>query len=42
MATTSPMDVTAEGKYLLEFVNVSNVKQSHILATTNTFVDKDI
>ena len=31
-----------DGEWLLEFTGVSTTKQSHLLATTNKFVDKDI
>ena len=37
----STMDVV-ENQWLLEFTDVSTSKQSHLLATTNKFVDKDI
>lgn len=39
----STMTTTDNGtKWLLEFTNVTTTTQSHLLATTNTFVDKDI
>lgn len=41
MADTSTMTIS-ENAWLLQFTNVTTTMQSHLLATTNKFVDKDI